>query len=138
MSFGTPDTQFDHYTIALSDSDIVFDSRFSARITIVVRKGELPDAKTFRANFATPPEKRSGLRGEGYWTPDLYSVHMSSTRGKEFHSGQEIVRSQAKQNFTGRVELDRRKGKTLAARLFICYNDEQKSCLAGKINLSVE
>ena len=134
--------EFPHYTLSLSDAESGYDSRFSTLVTIVVRKGELPDGKTFRADLA-PPETRAGLRGDGYWIPELYSVFMSSRGGEEFGTGTDIVSAkeegfQATQDFTGRVEIDRRKGGKITARLYICYNDTKKSWIAGTIDLEVE
>ena len=138
ITLGSPNAEFDHYTVWLKDADMPQDSKFSALITVTVRKGQLPDGKSFRANYAPPPDKRAGLTGEGYWIPELYTVQMTSRRGTEFMSGTDIVSSSASQEFTGRVEFDSRKNGKLTSRLFICYNDEQKSCFAGTIELSIE
>lgn len=140
MKFG--DLEFPHYTLYLSDAENAYSSKFSAQITVTVRKGELPDGKVFRSNLA-PRETRAGLRGEGYWIPELYSVYMSSRRGEEFASGDDIVSAKgepdfSKQDFTGRVEIDRRKDGKITARVYICYNDKKNSWIAGRVDLDVE
>lgn len=134
--------EFRHYTLYLNDAENAYYSKFSAQIIVTVRKGELPDGRVFRSNLA-PRETRAGLRGEGYWIPELYSVDMSSRRGEEFTSGTEIVSLEggpdlSKQGFTGRVEIDRRKDGKITARLYICYNDKKNSWIAGSVDLDVE
>ena len=134
--------EFPHYTLYLSDPENAYYSKFSAQIIVTVRKGELPDGRVFRSNLA-PRETRAGLRGEGYWIPELYSVDMSSRRGEEFTSGTEIVSLEggpdlSKQGFTGRVEIDRRKDGKITAHLYICYNDKKNSWIAGSVDLDVE
>lgn len=132
------DAPFEHFTIRLADAEKLVDSKFSALIMITVRKSELPDAKTYRRNMAPSPEKRAGLRGENYWVPEIYSVMMTSRRGTDLGSGTDMVSADGPDQFTGRVELDSRKNGKLAARIYVCYNDVQKSCIAGKIDLSVD
>lgn len=134
--------EFPHYTLYLSDAENALSSKFSAQVIVTVRKGEVPDAKVFRSNLA-PRETRAGLRGEGYWIPELYSVYMSSRRGEEFGSGDDIVSAEgkedlSKQDFTGRVEIDRRKADKITARVYICYNDKKKSWIAGSVDLDIE
>ncbi len=140
MSLG--ESEFPHYTLYLSDTENALSSRFSAHIVVAVRSGESPDGRVFRSDLA-PRETRAGLRGDGYWIPELYSVFMTSRRGEEFESGTAIVVADGKkdlleQDFTGRVEIDRRKGARAAARLYICYNDKKKSWIAGSVDLEIE
>ena len=131
------DLQFPHYILYLQDGENAFYSKFSAQITVVVRKGERPDGKTFRSNLA-PRETRAGLRGDGYWIPELYSVMLTIRRGEEFGSGSNIVTTDSDQQFTGRVEFENRKGDKLTAHLYISYNDDLKSWFAGTIDVSIE
>lgn len=136
------DLEFPQYTLYLSDAENAFSSKFLAQIIVTVRNGELPDGKVFRSNLA-PRETRAGLRGEGYWIPELYSVYMSSRRGEEFASGSDIVSAEgkadlSKQDFTGRVEIDRRNDGKITARLYICYNDKKNSWIAGRVDLDIE
>lgn len=140
MGFG--DVKLLHYTLQLREVEDFIHSKFDADVTVTVRAGELPDGKVFRADLA-PRETRAGLRGEGYWVPELYSVRMTSRTGEEFGSGTDFVTADGteelqKQDFTGRVEIERRKSGKVWARLYICYNDKLKSWIAGNIELEID
>lgn len=137
MALRSPDAAFDHITVDLQDAETAFASKFSMQITLTVRKGELPDGKTFRRVLASLPDEQANLKGPGYSVPELYSLRMESRRGKEPGSGFDILSSGVYQPFTGRIELDNRKGDRLVARLYVCFNDKLKSCVAGSAELSV-
>ena len=143
LDLGSPDLVFEHYKISLQDAEMFYDAKTFADMTVTVRRGEQPDGKTFRSTPA-PWSEQPGMRGEGYFVPEFLSVSMR-TRAKsqrEQYAGNESAKdmwlsSGIELPFTGRVEFDKRKGDKMNARLYICFNDPSKSCLAGTVELEI-
>ncbi len=142
IELGSPDLAFDHYKIALRDAESVFGSKVFADLTVTVRRGEFPDGKTFRQILA-PHAEQPGPRGPGYWVPEFLSLGMRtrarSQREQKFGEFEKEtwITSSIYLAFTGRVEFDKRKGHEITARLYVCFDDKPKSCLAGTAELSI-
>jgi len=83
------------------------------------------------------------MRGDGYWVPEFLSLSMESrnvsmreqkpgdlSQGARLSSGIELP-------FTGRVEFGKRRGDKITARLYLCFEDKSKSCLAGTAEIDI-
>jgi len=142
LKLGSSDTSFDHYKIDLRDAESGFDSKVFADLTVTVRRGEILDGKTFRRILA-PYTEQPGPRGPGYWVPEFLSLGMRtrtrSQREQKFGEFEKEtwITSSTYPAFTGRVEFDKRKGDAITARLYVCFDDKAKSCLAGTAELSI-
>ncbi len=142
LDFGSPDLSFVHYKIGLQDAEEFYNAKAFAYIMVTVRKGELPDGKAFRsinANWKDQP----GIRGEGYWVPEFLSLTFESRKvsmheQKPGEFGQDTrLSSGVELPFTGRLEFDKRKGNKITARLYVCFDDKAKSCLAGTVEIDI-
>jgi hypothetical protein len=137
ISFGE-DSAFDHYTITLQDAETGFDSAFGIDMILTVRKGDQPYGRTFRrirsaslADQPGPGDKTKGILA----LAEFYSLTISYRSAPQGPIA--WVSSGADRNFTGRLELTKRTGDTTVARLYVCFDDPDKSCAAGSVELSV-
>jgi hypothetical protein len=142
LMLGAPEMEFVHYKISLRDAEMFFDAKAFAYVTVTVRKGELPDGKTFRS-IDTSWQEQPGIRGDGYWVPEFLSLgietrKMSMQEQKAGESSHEArLTSGVELRFTGRVEFDKRKADKIGVRLYLCFADRAKSCLAGTAELEI-
>ena len=136
IEFGSPDAAFDHYTISLRDSDNFIESIFSVDLTVTVRRGERPDGKIFRAIQTASVADKPSIRGPGYSVPEFYSLRMESRRGKDLGSGIDLI-SEPGSLFSGRVEMGKRAGEKITTRIYVCFDDKLKSCVAGTAQVEV-
>jgi hypothetical protein len=142
LELGSPDRSFVHYKISLQDAEMFFDAKAFAYITVTVRKGELPDGKTFRRTPAHWQEQ-PGIRGDGHWVPEFLSLSMESRKMSmreqktgEFGLGS-VLSDSIERPFTGRVEFEKRKGDKITVHLYVCFDDKSKSCLAGTAEIEI-
>ena len=136
VELGSPDAAFDHFTVVLRDSDDFIDAVFSVDMTLTVRRDERLDGKTFRAIPTSSVADKPSIRGVGYSIPEFYSLSMESRRGKEFTSGTDVI-LQSGSLFSGRVEIGNRKDEKIPVRLYVCFADELRSCVAGTIQVEL-
>ena len=142
LELGSSDLAFDHYKISLQDAEMFFNAKAFADITVTVRRGELPDGKTFRRTPG-PLAEQPGMRGEKYFVPEFLSLSMRSrTKSQRDQTSGEFERdiwlsNSIELSFTGRVEFDKRKGDRIKARAYVCFNDKLISCLAGTVELVI-
>jgi hypothetical protein len=130
------DNAFDHYTIVLRDSDNFIEAIFSVRLTLTVRRDDRLDGKVFRAIQTQSVTERPSIRGPGYSVPEFYSLSMDSRRGKEFMTRTDSI-SQLDSLYSGRVEVGNRKDEKMPVRLYVCFADKLKSCVAGTIQVEL-
>lgn len=129
---------FDHYTVTLQDADTGYHSNYSVDLTLTVPRGTLPDSKTFRripsANLADQPGPGKKERG----TLALAEFYSFSIRYRPA-PGQVMnwISPGPDRLFTGKLELDKRKGDRIGARLYVCFDDPDNSCAAGTAQLEI-
>ena len=141
VGLGSPDLSFVHYKISLQDAEMFYDAKVFADVTVTVRKGELPDGKTFRRTSASWEEQPS-IRGEGYRLPEFHSLDMKTRKmsmreQKPSESSHDAWLTNSAFTSTGRVEFDKRKADKITVRLYVCFDDPAKSCLAGAAEIQI-
>jgi hypothetical protein len=142
VDFGAPDRSFVQYTLHLQDAEQFFEAKAFAELTVTVRKGQIPDGKTFLRTSADWKEQ-PGPRGEGYWVPEFHFLSMTAKKSSmreqgQVSTGQDArLASGADSPFTGLIAFDRRKGQMITARLYVCFADIAKSCLAGTAEVEI-
>lgn len=141
LEMGSPDLAFDHYTISLRDGRNSIDSAFGVQVVLTVRRGELPYEKIFRRIFASELALQPGPKGNGVSAlAEFYSLSFQSRPDPA--PGQDKIMagmdmSPSRQPFTGRVEIGKLKGRFVPVGLYVCMDDEPKSCVAGRVDIEV-
>ena len=132
--------QMDHYTLVLGNSEDRFSfPEFETRLVLAVKKGAKLDGKTFR-NVPVPADAPLSVQlerqpGPYKGNPEMQSLTLTGPVNGEpesldsFHPGA---------SFTGRVEFGQPRGKVLPGKLYLCFNDKNKSYVAGSFNAETE
>jgi hypothetical protein len=135
---GFGDSAFDHYTIYLQDAENGYLSSVFIELTVTVPKGALPDGKTFRRIRSASLEDQPGPGRKDLGVLALAEFYSLTIRYRKSPGGSIAwVSSGADRNFTGRLELDKRKADKLNTRFYVCFDDPAKSCAAGTAEISV-
>jgi hypothetical protein len=126
---------YEHFTIKLRDAEKFWLAKFSVDVTVTVKKGEFPDGKTFRKLPKDSLDVSQPSLGDKWFrVPEFLSMRMEGPAdfpsiGKPLSSPGEM--------FSGVVTFGTRKDGRIPVGLYVCFHDEQKSCVAGRADLEI-
>ncbi|NOT47298.1 MAG: hypothetical protein HOP17_06055 [Acidobacteria bacterium] len=140
ISFG--EDAFDHYTITVRDAETSFYSKFAVDVVVTVPKDELPDGKIFRRKSVKTLAEQPGPGRMDRGVLALAEMYSLTFRFREKTNGSDLTADSwivgtPYRPFTGRLEIGKRQGQRLTARLYVCLDDEDKSCAAGTVELAI-
>lgn len=136
ISLGSDEFSFEHFTIHLRDAEKFWTAKFSIDVTVTVPKGALPDGKTFRKLAKDSlDESQPSLGGKGARVPEFLSLRMKGPA--EFPTIGNIVSSSTEMLFSGIVTFGTRRDGRVPVGLYVCFRDERKSCVAGRVELEI-